>query len=64
MTVTKKIIQHTGALKYGTLITRSLVEWTFYTRVCSRYALDMTSWSTSYELNASPRLVLKLMKVL
>lgn len=61
---TKKIIRYTRCSEYDTIITRRDVEWTFYARKNSGYAFDMHSWFTVHELNASPKLVLKLMKVL
>jgi hypothetical protein len=61
---TKKIIRYTGCSEYDTMITRYGVEWTFYAREKSGYAFGMLSWYNVYELNAPPRLVLKLMKVL
>ena len=64
MNITEKIIEYTGCSKYETIITRKSVEWTFYARKQQGYAFSFFEWHQAYELNATPRLVLKLMKVL
>jgi len=64
MTITKKIIQHIGGSDYETLITRRDVFWTFLVKDDLTYALNIHPTIGTVQLTATPRLVLKLMKVL